>query len=282
MKISVAKSAGFCFGVKRAIDLTLKASNIEKNVQMLGDIVHNEYVVEQLKQAGIKKISKLSQGKGKTLIIRAHGAPLLIYKKAKKINYKIIDATCPMVKEIHHIAQNMEKKGYKIIIIGDKKHDEVLGIIGHLKKSVIVIDEIKNIPLGKIKKIKKAGVVIQSTQNIEKAIKIVETIQKYVNNVRFVNTICGPTRQKQSEIKSLPKKNDVMIIIGSKNSANTKRLYEISKSLNKNTYWVKSSQNLRKIWFRGAKRIGITAGASTPGYITEEITKKIKNLTKSS
>ncbi|MBP7088434.1 MAG: 4-hydroxy-3-methylbut-2-enyl diphosphate reductase [Candidatus Omnitrophica bacterium] len=278
MKISVAKSAGFCFGVKRAIDLALKATSTSRGVVMLGDIVHNEYVVKQLEKAGIKKMNKLCKEKNKTLLIRAHGAPLSIYKKAKKLNYKIIDATCPMVKEIHRIAQNMEKENYEIIIIGDKDHDEVLGVIGHLKKGAIVIDKVKNIPFKRIKKIKKAGIVIQSTQNIEKALEIVKVIRKYINNVRFVNTICGPTRQKQSEIKSLPQKNNVMIIIGSKNSANTKRLYEISKYFNKNTYWVKSAKDLRKLWFKKVKTVGITAGASTPDYITEEIVKSIKEL----
>ncbi len=126
MKINLAKSAGFCFGVKRAIELALKACSSEKEAQMLGDIVHNESVTNQLERAGIKKIKKLGYGKGKTLLIRAHGAPLAAYQKAKNLGYKIIDATCPMVKEIHKIAKESQKIGSRLIIIGDRRHEEVL------------------------------------------------------------------------------------------------------------------------------------------------------------
>jgi len=281
MRINVAKSAGFCFGVKRAIELALKAASNERDVRMLGDIVHNEEVVKQINKAGIKRIKTLSEGKGKTLLIRAHGAASNIYKKAEKLGYKIIDATCPMVKEIHNIGKDLEKKGYKIIIIGDKKHAEVIGIKGHLKNTPLVIDKITGIPLEKIKKIKKACILAQSTQNIEKVTEIVKLIQEQVKNTCFFNTICGPTRQKQTEIKRLPKENDLVIIIGSKTSANTKRLYNISKSFNRNTYWVQSDKDLKAAWFKHARSVGVTAGASTPGYTTDRVIKKIKKIAKS-
>lgn len=281
MRINVAKSAGFCFGVKRAIELALKAASNERDVRMLGDIVHNEEVVKQINKAGIKRIKTLSEGKGKTLLIRAHGAASNIYKKAEKLGYKIIDATCPMVKEIHNIGKDLEKKGYKIIIIGDKKHAEVIGIKGHLKNTPLVIDKITGIPLEKIKKIKKACILAQSTQNIEKVTEIVKLIQEQVKNTRFFNTICGPTRQKQTEIKRLPKENDLVIIIGSKTSANTKRLYNISKSFNRNTYWVQSDKDLKAAWFKHARSVGVTAGASTPDYTTDRVIKKIKKIAKS-
>ena len=154
MKINLAKSTGFCFGVKRALDIASKISKSNAEIEMLGDIVHNEDVVKLITKSGIKKIKRLRNGKNKILLIRAHGAPAKTFKKVLNLGYKIMDATCPMVKEIHKIVKSFEKKGYSIIIIGDKKHDEVQGIMGQLRNKAIVIDNIKNIPLGKIKKVK--------------------------------------------------------------------------------------------------------------------------------
>lgn len=278
MKIHLAKSAGFCFGVKRAIDIALKTVKPGKRVYMFGDIVHNEVVVRGMHKAGIKKIKKLSAGKNKIFLIQAHGIPLNVLEKARRMGYKIVDATCPMVKEIHKIAQNMEGQRRKIIVIGDKQHSEVRGIVGHLKTKAIVIDNLKTIPLREIKNIPKACVVVQSTQNMQNVLKIVSILKKRINDLKFFNTICRPTRMKQEEIKVMPLENDAMIIIGSKNSANTKRLYEISKSLNKRSYWVNATGDLRQEWFKKAKTVGISAGASTPDSTTQEITKYIKQL----
>jgi 4-hydroxy-3-methylbut-2-enyl diphosphate reductase len=279
MKINVAKSAGFCFGVKRALNIASKTASSEKNVCMLGDIVHNEDVVKKISKNGIKKIKRLSSGKGKTLIIRAHGASKDIFKKAKRLNYKIVDATCLMVKEIHKIAKEKECQGYKIIVIGDKKHDEVKGIAGQLNKKALVIDTVKNIPSEtQLRKIKKAAVVVQSTQNIEKVEKIIKCLQKKIDNIKFYNTICQPTRNKQQEARAMPLKNDVMIVIGSKTSANTKRLYQISKSLNKKTHWIQHDKDIKKEWFKNAESVGITAGASTPDKTTKKVVKIVKTL----
>lgn len=278
IRINLAKSSGFCFGVKRALDIALNLAKKEKNVEMLGDIVHNETVVKQIELAGINKIKRLSTGKCKTLLIRAHGTCKETIKAAKKLNYNIIDATCPMVKEIHKKVQDMENQGFKIIITGDKKHDEVRGIAGQLKTKAIVIGSPTDILIKDIKKIKKACVVSQSTQNIENVLKIVSNLRGHIKHLRFFNTICSPTRIRQEEIKIMPKENDLMIIIGSKSSANTKRLYEISKSINANTYWVQSRQDLKNCWFKDVKSVGISSGASTPDSTTKEIINFIKGL----
>jgi len=278
MKINIAKSAGFCFGVKRAIKIANETLKERKKAYMLGDIVHNEDVAKKLREAGIKKVNSLSNGKGKTLLIRAHGASRKLFDKALRLGYSIVDATCPMVKEIQNIAIKNELEGCRIIIIGDKKHDEVRGIVGQLKNKAIVIDNIKNIPLERIKEIKKAAVVVQSTQNLEKVTEIVNALNAYIGELKFFNTICNPTRMKQEEIKTMPLANDVMIIIGSKTSANTKRLYEISKSINKKSYWVNSRNEIKRKWFKNSKKVGVTAGASTPESTTLEIIKYIKKL----
>ena len=279
MKINVAKSAGFCFGVRRALKIALEVADSKACVYMLGDIVHNEDVVGDIERSGIKKTKNLHKTKGKILLIRAHGTSKDILNKAKKLGYKIIDATCPMVKEIHKIVKKQEEKSYKIIVIGDKDHDEVKGIAGQLKGKALVIDNVRKVPASKFKKIKKAAVIAQSTQNIENVTKIVNKLKPLIDELKFFNTICSPTSIKQKEARALASKNDIMIIIGSKASANTKRLYEISKSINKKTYWLNSKQDIKPEWFRNVKSVGITAGASTPDSTTTEVVENIRNIT---
>lgn len=278
MKINLAKSAGFCFGVKRALDIAFKTAQSGSKVFMLGDIVHNEDVIKEIRKAGIEKISRLGRGKGNILLIRAHGACIATNKRAAALGYDVVDATCPMVKEIHRIARQMEQSGYKVIIIGDRKHDEVRGIIGQLKNKALVIEASGKIPLEKIKGIKRAAILSQSTQNLEKVLPVVEKLKRHIKEVKFFNTICRPTRIKQEEIKAMPLENDVMIIIGSKTSANTRRLFEISIALNKRTYWIRSKKEIDPLWFKNAKKVGITAGASTPQWITEEVVRYIKSF----
>lgn len=278
MKINLAKSAGFCFGVKRAIEIAFQTAKNNRKVYMLGDIVHNEDVIKKIESLGIKKISRLYAGKNKILLIRAHGAGKNTYNKAAKLGYKIVDATCPMVKEIHKIAKKMENLGYKIIVIGDKLHDEVKGIIGQLKNKALIIDSAENLNFNQIKRFKKVAVVSQSTQNIEKVEKILNLIQPHIKKFEFFNTICQPTRTKQAEIKTLPLENDLILVIGSKTSANTRRLYEISKKSNSRTYWIRKKQEIKPYWFKNIKSIGITAGASTPEWITHEVIDYLKKL----
>lgn len=278
MKIHLAKSAGFCFGVKKAITIALQTVKTGKPLFMLGDIVHNEEVVGQIQRAGIKKISRLGKGGGKTLLIRAHGCSDQTLKKALKSGYTVIDATCPMVKEIHAIAGKLENSGCRIIIIGDKLHDEVQGIAGGLKSKAIIIDKPENVPVRKIKHIRRAGVLVQSTQNLDNAQKILDLLRRHIPIVEFHNTICNPTRIKQEEAKTMPLENDAVIIIGSKTSANTKRIYEIAKPLNKHSYWISSAKEIKKIWLKNAKTVGITAGASTPESSIHAVIQKIKTL----
>lgn len=277
MKIELAKSSGFCLGVKRALLIAQRVAGQDNNVYMLGDIVHNEDVVREIKRAGIKKIKKLAKGKNKTLLIRAHGAAVKTFKKADQLSYKVVDATCPMVKEIHQIARDMEQKGYKIIVIGDRKHDEVQAISGQLKHKAIVIDSRKSIPVKTIRRIQKAAIVVQSTQNIEKVSQILGVLRHRIKELKFFNTICRPTRKKQQELKAMSLTNDAMIIIGSKTSANTRRLYEISKSLNLRSYWVQSKKEVKPEWFKEINSVGIAAGASTPDATTKEVINQIRN-----
>ncbi len=280
MKITIARNAGFCFGVKRAIDIALESAKQEKPVYMLGDIVHNENVVKKIEEAGIKKTKTIPKENKANLLIRAHGSAQKTLDTARKSRLNVIDATCPMVKEIHKIVIDMDKKGYKILVIGDHKHDEVQGIIGQIPRKAIVLENAEDIRAKITYRLPKAAVVIQSTQNLEKVLEMRNILEDLVSDLRFFNTICAPTRMKQEEIKSLAKANDRVIIIGSKESANTKRLYEIAKSINPNSYWVNSTADIQKAWFDKIETVGITAGASTPDETIEEIKDHIRKITK--
>ncbi len=277
MKINVAKSSGFCFGVKRAIEISKKLADKEKTACVLGDIVHNDFVVRELEEKGIRKISRIKPGKDNILIIRAHGAPKRTFRKAKACGYKIVDATCPMVKDIYRIARRLEKNS-KIIIIGDNNHEEVKGIAGQLRKKPITIESPRDIPVRKLARIKRAAVITQSTQTIDNINEIMERLKKIIPRVKLYNTTCRITRIKQKEIKSLPEKNDLVLIIGSRTSANTKRLYQISRKINKRTYWIECALDLKPAWFRNARNVGIMAGASTPDRITREVVKSLRKL----
>ena len=280
MKINIAKSAGFCFGVKRAINIAGQLAAKEKNIFMLGDIVHNEDVVRQLKRLGIKKIRKLSKRRNAILLIRAHGVPKSIQEKAVALGYRIMDATCPMVKHIHRKAIEHELKGYHIILIGSRNHDEVRGICGQLKGNALVIEGMEKLPFSEIPRVSKIAVLVQSTQNEANVTGILKRLRRHNRNLKFIDTICMPTKIKQQEIKRMPYENDVMIIIGSKTSANTKRLFEISRSINRKTHWIQEKNQIKRTWFRNVKKTGISAGASTPDVKIKEIYSHIRKLTR--
>ncbi|MFH1836575.1 MAG: 4-hydroxy-3-methylbut-2-enyl diphosphate reductase [Candidatus Omnitrophota bacterium] len=275
LKINIAKSSGFCFGVKRAIDISNKLCEQKGNVRVLGDIVHNSFVVRDLEKKGIKRIRYIKKTKNTNLIISSHGAPKEVFSKARKCGYTVTDATCPKVKNIYRIAQRLEKNN-KIIIIGDSGHDEVKGIAGQLKNRPITLEKPSDVSHNIFSGIKKAAIITQSTQDTDNIFKITERIQKIIPEAKLYNTTCGTTVIKQNEIRTLPKENDIVLIIGSRTSANTKRLYQISRGINKNTYWIESDKDLKKTWFKRAKRVGIMAGASTPDLITKAIAETLK------
>lgn len=271
MKIIVAPSAGFCFGVRRAIRTALETAGQGLRVEMLGDIVHNEDVVHQVEAAGVRKVDELGDGRGKTLLIRAHGAAKQIVEDAQRRGYSIVDATCPMVKEIHTIVDDFCKRGLHVVIIGDGDHEEVQGIRGQIDASVTVINSAENIPWDDLKGVERAGVVVQSTQKAENVKAIVNELQPCFKELEVCNTICKATTTRQQEIKTLPKACDVVLVIGSRSSANTRRLYEISSDLNPRSYWIQSKDDIELSWFEGASTVCITAGASTPQATIDDV-----------
>ena len=276
MKILVAKDAGYCFGVRDAVNLAKKSGDDFQEVYMLGDIVHNERVVEDLSKTGSKVVASLDDiPEDKPVLFRAHGTNPEIWKEAQKKKLNIIDATCPLVTEIHEEIKMLESENRKTIIIGDHGHDEVVGIAAQVKKPIIISNLEEAKALGRMRK---AGVVSQSTQMIENVQEIMSILMSKVFDLRFVNTICYPTRKNHEQIKELSKIVDVMIIIGSFTSANSKRLTQLAKQRNENSYQVVDELDLKSEWFEGVDKVGISAGASTPDNIIESVTKHIKNL----
>ena len=276
MKILIAKDAGYCFGVRDAVNLAYETAEDHGDVYMLGHIVHNENVVKDLDEAGAKVVGKLKDvPKGKPIMFRAHGTSTKVWEKAQKQNMNIIDATCPLVKEIHDEVIKLEKEGRKIIIIGDHGHDEVVGIASQIKDPIIVAtpDEAQ-----KLRKMKKAGIVSQSTQTIENVQEIINILMTKVFDLRFINTICFPTKRNQQQLKDLSEKCDVMVVIGSFTSANSNRLTQLALERNDRSYQVTSADDLISDWFNESDVVGITAGASTPDNIIKNVTEKIKSF----
>ena len=276
MKILIAKDAGYCFGVRDAVNLAYETAEDHGDVYMLGHIVHNENVVKDLDEAGAKVVRKLKDvPKGKPIMFRAHGTSTKVWEKAQKQNMNIIDATCPLVKEIHDEVIKLEKEGRKIIIIGDHGHDEVVGIASQIKDPIILAtpDEAQ-----KLRKMKKAGIVSQSTQTIENVQEIINILMTKVFDLRFINTICFPTKRNQQQLKDLSEKCDVMVVIGSFTSANSNRLTQLALERNDRSYQVTSADDLISDWFNESDVVGITAGASTPDNIIKNVTEKIKSF----
>ena len=278
MKILVAKDAGYCFGVRDAVNLAKKSGDEFQEVYMLGDIVHNETVVDDLNKRGSKVVESLNEiPEDKPVLFRAHGTDPETWKKAQKKKMNIIDATCPLVTEIHEEIKELESENRRTIIIGDHNHDEVVGIAAQVKDPIIIscVDEAKE--LGKMKR---AGVVSQSTQMIENVQEILNVLSEKVYDLRFVNTICFPTRRNHDQIKKLSNICDLMIVIGSFTSANSKRLTQLSLERNKNSFQVTCANDINASWFDGIESVGISAGASTPDNLIEDVIAKVKLFSK--
>jgi len=276
MKITVAKDAGYCFGVRDAVNLAYDASDRYGEVYMLGDIVHNENVVKDLENAGAKVVETLDYvPKDKPVLLRAHGTINETWNEAKGKNLNIIDATCPLVHEIHREVKMLEQEGRKIVIIGDHGHDEVNAIADQVSNPTIVASKEEAL---EIKRTRKIGIVCQSTQMIENVQEIINTLMTRIVDIRFINTICYPTKRNHDQIKELAKTSDLMIIIGSFTSANSKRLTELAKQRNENTYQVTCAEDLEKKWFNGVESVGISAGASTPDYLIDGVKNKINDI----
>jgi len=277
MEIILAESAGFCFGVQRAVDTVYE--QVAKNpsgrrIYTYGPIIHNMEVVNDLKKKGVRVIGseeELQQAAGQILIIRSHGVKKRIYETAKDLGIEIVDATCPFVKKIHKIAEQESARGRQIIIVGNKEHPEVQGITGWVNGSALVVLNEEEAQELISENDSPATVVAQTTFNSNKFNNIVEIIKKKRYDVRVINTICNATRLRQKEAESVSRQVDIMLVVGDRHSSNTQKLFDICRTYCKDTYYIQTIQDLDEQILQSGIRVGITAGASTPNNIIQEV-----------
>lgn len=275
MDIILAKEAGFCFGVKRAIDMSMKTHEKGISFATFGELIHNKQVVKSLEDLGIYAVESFDDLDGKSVLIRSHGIPKQLYEEAKSRGIKTIDGTCPYVKKIQNLAARYSQEGYDIIIVGDKDHPEVIGVSGWATSPVHVlgsVEEALSLP-----KLSKACIVSQATLTMKKWEDVLNVVRTKVDELIENNTICEATRERQSSAEELSKEVDMMIVIGGKHSSNTMKLLEVCKRHCNNSYHIETLDEIKMINFSNCDKIGITAGASTPDWIIIEVINALKS-----
>jgi 4-hydroxy-3-methylbut-2-enyl diphosphate reductase len=275
MQIIVAKRAGFCFGVKRAMDIAFKlARNVDEGVFSLGPLIHNPQAIEELKKEGVMPTEDINFNGIKTLIIRTHGISPGIYEDISRKGYEIVDATCPFVKKAQQHVQTLKKEGYQVLILGDKNHPEVQSLLGFAGDDAIVINSNEEIPSLK----NKVGLIVQTTQPLEALKKVSSTIISSVRELKIYNTICDSTTLRLEETIKLADMVDLLIVVGGKNSANTSQLSVLSRNICPRVFHIETADELKGEWLKGVEKVGITGGASTPQWIIDDIVEKLKEI----
>lgn len=276
MEIIVAKRAGFCFGVKRATQMAFEAAKEKRNTFTLGPIIHSPQVVQKLEEMGVKVRKDLAGLADATIIIRSHGVAAEELEEAVRKELDIIDATCPFVKKAQEHVKSLSQSGYDVVVVGDADHPEVQGIVSYATGKVYVVgsdEEASRLP-----KMGKIGVVAQTTQSFENLQNVVMKCLARGGEIRVFNTICDATAIRQEEAKELARQVDCMVVIGGYNSANTKRLTEVCTELQPKSFQIETAQELNPAWFDKVERVGVTAGASTPKWLIDEVVERIQQI----
>lgn len=280
MKVTLAKSAGFCFGVKRAVEMVYKEAETGKKVYTLGPIIHNEQVVQDLEQKGVRVIDtpeELSEAEDATVIIRSHGISADVYHQLEDKKVRIVDATCPFVSKIHRIVEKKYQEGSCIVIVGNANHPEVEGINGWCNGAATVIGSVSEAENYSQEPARKLCVVAQTTFNYKKFKDIVDIFSKKSYDINVMNTICNATEERQTEAGTIARQSDAMLVIGGKHSSNTQKLYEICRKECENTYFIQTLDDLDLKQLQSFRSVGITAGASTPNNIIKEVQSYVRN-----
>ena len=279
MKVILAKRAGFCFGVKRATQMAFEAAGKGNKTFTLGPIIHSPQVVNKLEGMGVRVLKNLDSMDNGTIIIRSHGVASDEIDEAVQKKLEIVDATCPFVKKAQEHVKSLSASGYGVVVVGDADHPEVQGIVSYGGDKVFVVgsgEEVKKLP-----KMRKIGVVAQTTQSFENLKNVVSECLLRGGEIRVFNTICDATAVRQEEAKELAGQVDCMLVVGGFNSANTRRLSEVCAELQCRTHHIETAAEIDPAWFDGVERVGVTAGASTPKWIIDEVMSKIEELNKS-
>lgn len=279
MKVILAKRAGFCFGVKRATQMAFEAAGKDKNTYTLGPIIHSPQVVNKLEEMGVKVLKNLESMDCGTIIIRSHGVAAGEIDEAVQKELDIVDATCPFVKKAQEHVKSLSESGYGVVVVGDADHPEVQGIVSYGGDKVFVVgsgDEVRKLP-----KMSKIGVVAQTTQSFENLKNVVSECLLRGGEIRVFNTICDATAVRQEEAKELACQVDCMLVVGGFNSANTRRLAEVCAEIQPRTHHIETAGEIDPTWFAGVERVGVTAGASTPKWIIDEVVARIGEMNNS-
>ncbi len=274
MEIFLAKEAGFCFGVKRAADLTLYAAKNSDKVETLGSLIHNKQFTKFLEKKGIFEVGDINNIKASKIVIRSHGITKNQEKTLRKKGVKVIDATCPFVKRVQNLAEKLERDGFRVLILGEKGHPEVIGIRSYISRP-LVIKNTKGMSL--LRRKEKIALVSQTTQELSLFKKVADYLRKNFDSVKIFNTICDATEKRQRAAIDLAKKVGIMIVVGGRHSSNTSNLKKVCESYTK-TYHIETEKELKNSWFVSTKSIGVTAGASTPDFVIKAVLNKLKNI----
>jgi len=282
MLVTLSQFAGFCDGVKRAFEIvtSLAEKDVKRPVFVLGSLVHNQDVVERIEKMGIKKISvedfrSAKKGAVGTIIVTAHGIGPWLYEKVRENEIDIIDTTCPKVIKVQRLARYFVKKGATVILAGDKEHKEVKGIDEWGEGKTIIVSSENEVDEIDIQEEKKIVLLSQTTQNREAVKKIYERLVKKYPQAEMIDTICSTTFYRQKEVEKLARVNEAVLVIGSPESANSKRLFEIARSVNPCTYFIENASGILPQWLKGMEKIAVTAGASSPDWVIEEVLASI-------
>ncbi|MCP2605097.1 4-hydroxy-3-methylbut-2-enyl diphosphate reductase [Candidatus Aminicenantes bacterium AH-873-B07] len=277
MRIRIANHSGFCFGVKRAIKIVRKIRKERKGkVLTFGDLIHNKKVVEELKKEGIDSVSDIAKINEGTVIIRSHGVSPIILGELRKKHIEIIDATCPFVKRIQKLAEKLVQEGYELVIVGDPKHPEIKALIGFTRGKEIIVNSVQKIQT--LNRKSKRAVIAQSTQDINFFKEIVSNLIDKTNELRVFNTICDSTKIRQKSTFELASQVDIMFIVGDRKSSNTNKLFNIAKKIQSKTYFIEKVEDIKPEMINFCEEIGISAGASTPQELINEVVNKIKKI----
>jgi 4-hydroxy-3-methylbut-2-enyl diphosphate reductase len=281
MDVILAKFAGFCYGVRRAVDTVSKAAEEHgRPMYTLGPIIHNPQVVEWLARQGVESVQKLEEiPAGSIAVMPSHGVPRRTIEQAESRGLQVIDLTCPFVSKIYRVAADLVEDGYQVVIVGDMGHTEVRGIMSVAGDDALAVSAPDDLPEDALKA--KVGIVSQTTQTVDRFQRLVGHICTRAYEVRAFNTICHATTERQNAALATAEEADIMVVVGGRNSANTRRLAEICADAGVPTHHVEVAGEIDSTWFKGAKKVGVTAGASTPDWIIQEVVEMVQSVPES-
>lgn len=278
MTITIADHSGYCYGVQRAFKLIAEAADRgEGNLYTLGPIIHNPQAVERLKEEkAVVPVSDLAEIPEGTVIIRTHGVPPEIIERAEAKGLDVVDCTCPFVEIVQRKAKALVGEGYGLFIVGEKSHPEVVGILGHADGCARIVEEAEEVQeLSEIPD--RIGVVVQTTQEVERLQRVISELLPKCRELKVHNTICRATEQRQSSARELAEEVDLMLVVGGRNSGNTRRLFSVCRDTSTPCFHIETAAEIDPAWLEGTHRVGITAGASTPDFIIEEVVRALES-----